>query len=277
MASCDFSRRSTAIAWLQMRIPVLQPFRSARGQQFEQNYLQLRSIRSLLDGLAQWPCAILLVQRRVDHRSITRPYAPLDQRMRAFVAYEKSVAAALDRSVLIWRRRTRHLCRSGRLTFGGLAVIFNDCGIFQNVRREAQADFETSNAARSKPSKSLDSWFESQRAATNDIFALGASLFRALCHRARRCPHQSAQIGHADMERNLSTLRISCASSPKGKRAVRCQEVAINQTRQWRPRANSSPSCAPSSQPILSHSGYGTGEVDEAPPCSAGTPHPFRA
>src|ERR1700722_3822854 len=121
---------------------------------------------------------------------LTRPYAPLDQRMRAFVAYEHALPAALQqiRSNLK-TPMPRTFVDLGHGTFGGLADYFTHDvpGIFASVKdAQLQSNFTASNAAAIQALKSIDAWIVSLKTTANDDFALGPDLFQKMLYDTER-------------------------------------------------------------------------------------------
>ena len=110
--------------------------------------------------------------------------------MRAFVDYERALPTALRQIEANLRTpMPRTYVDLGRLTFGGLAQYFEHDvpGIFASVPdRELQQDFASANGEAIRVLKSLDLWFESQRASATDNFAIGADQFQQMLHDTER-------------------------------------------------------------------------------------------
>jgi hypothetical protein len=203
-----------------------------QNQQFEREYL-IATIDSDLFWLesARWPYRNpFFYSDSVDPEVyLTRPYAPLDQRMRAFIAYEKALPAALEQiRANLQTPMPRTYVDFGRLTFGGLAQYFSHdvAGIFASVTDAGlQSDFAAANAKAIRALRSLDAWFASQRAAANDDFALGSDLFRQMLYATERVDislDQLESIGRQDLERNLAALKEACAQFDPGKTLADC-------------------------------------------------------
>jgi hypothetical protein len=201
-------------------------------QRFERDYV-LAAIDSDLFWLesARWPYRDpYFYSNSVDPVVyLTRPYAPLDQRMRAFIAYERALPDALMQIRANLRTpMPRTYVDFGRLTFGGLAQYFSHDvpGIFKPVKdSQLQSDFAATNATAVRELKSLDAWFASQRATANEDFALGADLFHQMLYATERVDiglDQLAAIGRQDMERNLAALKEACAQFAPGKTLAEC-------------------------------------------------------
>lgn len=250
-------------------------------QQFERDYV-LAAIDSDLFWLesARWPYRNpFFYNWSVDPVVyLTRPYAPLDQRMRAFIAYQRALPAALQQVRENLRTpMPRTYVDSGRLTFGGLAQYFDHDvpDIFASVKdSQLQSDFAAANANAIRELKSLDAWFESQRATANEDFALGADLFQKMLYATERVNIPLAQleaIGRQDLERNLAALKQACAQFTPGKPLSECT------AKQTADKAKGSPVEAAreqlkelkafvASNNLASIPGSEEAQVDEAPP-----------
>lgn len=160
---------------------------------------------------------------------VTREYAPLPERMRAYVRYANAIPRAAEQ---IRRNLRTPLPRTyidiGQTTFGGLATFFeNDVpGIFADVRdARLQAEFRAANEAAVAAMKALDDWLEAQRPEATEDFALGAELFRAMLWASERVDvslEELEQAGRADLERNLDALREACAAFAPGQTPAEC-------------------------------------------------------
>jgi hypothetical protein len=166
---------------------------------------------------------------------LTRPYAPLDQRMRAFITYERALPTALQQvRANLQTPMPRTFVDFGRLTFGGLAKYFDHdvAAIFSSVKDpQLQSAFAAANADAIRALKSLDAWFASQHAGANEDFALGAQLFQKMVYDTERVStplDQLEKIGRDDLDRNLAALKESCAQYAAGKTLAECvaKEVA---------------------------------------------------
>ena len=201
-------------------------------QLFERDYL-VASIDADLFWLesAQWPYRNPYFYSSPVDPSVylTRPYAPLDRRMRAFINYETALPVTLRQVQANLRTpMPRTYVDLGRLTFGGLARYFEHDvpGIFKPVQDpQLQKDFSDANREAVRVLKSLDSWFESQRAAANDDFALGEAHFQQMLNDTERVDMPLAQlkaIGQHDLDRNLAALDKACAQFAPDKSLQEC-------------------------------------------------------
>ena len=250
-------------------------------QQFERDYViaQIDSDLFWLES-ARWPYrSPYFYSYRVDPEVyLTRPYAPLDPRMRAFINYEKALPAALDQiRANLQTPMPRTYVDFGRLTFGGLAQYFDHDvkEIFAPVKDpQLQSDFAAANTNAIRALKSLDTWFASQRPKANDNFALGAELFHQMLFATERVDislDKLQEIGRLDLDRNLAALKEACAQFDPGKSLADC---TVKQTAD---KPKGSPLDAAREQlkelrgfvvdnQIVSIPGTEEAQVDEAPP-----------
>ena len=201
-------------------------------QRFERDYL-LAAIDSDLFWMetAQWPWRNPYYYSNAVDPSVylTRPYAPLEQRMRAFIAYEQNLPFALRAiQANLQTPMPRTYVDQGRLTFGGLAQYFEHDvpAIFASVRDvQLQTDFTASNTQAIRVLKSIDAWFASQRATANDRFAIGAANFQKMLHATERVDiplDRLEAIGRQDLDRNLAALKAACMQLAPGKTLAAC-------------------------------------------------------
>ncbi|HUS00024.1 MAG TPA: DUF885 family protein, partial [Pyrinomonadaceae bacterium] len=104
---------------------------------------------------------------------VSRNYAPLETRIKAYTTYAKNVPAALEQIKGNLRPPlAMNLIKIGRQTIGGLADFYDKdvIGVFAPVTdQQAQTDFKAANAAASKAVRDFDAWLGSQEAtATNN-------------------------------------------------------------------------------------------------------------
>jgi hypothetical protein len=202
------------------------------AQRFERDYL-IATIDSDLFWMstAEWPYRDPYFYNNAIDPAVylTRPYAPLPQRMRAFIDYERNLPVMLRQIQANLRTPVpRTWIDQGRLQFGGLAqYLEHDVpAIFKSVNDAAlQNDFEQANDEAVRVLKSLDAWLESQRAAANDNFTLGPEAFRKMLHDTERVDltlEQLQAIGQRDLERNLAAMKEACAKLAPGKSLADC-------------------------------------------------------
>ena len=191
-------------------------------QQFERDYLE-SVVNADLFWLetAEWP------KRNPQYYAgavdpdvyVSRPYAPLEQRLRAYTDYAKAIPAALQQ---IRNNLRTPLPKSyvaiGRTSFGGLVSFYEKDvpAIFASVKDEQlQKAFAEANAGAIKAMKELDSWFQSQEATATDNFALGAEKFSAMLRATEGVEvrlDELEDVGKRDLARNQKALGEACAT-----------------------------------------------------------------
>jgi hypothetical protein len=148
---------------------------------------------------------------------LTRPYAPLAQRMTAFVTYQEALPAAIAQIRANLRTPLPiSYVDLGVNTFAGYSSFFaSDVpAIFADVDDAAlQARFNSANEAAIKATREMADWFVAQRAEANGNFALGAEKFRRMLKASEGVDmplDQLKAIGEADLSRNLAALKSAC-------------------------------------------------------------------
>jgi hypothetical protein len=165
---------------------------------------------------------------------LTRPYAPLDQRMRAFIAFENALPRALDQiRANLHTPMPRTYATFGRLKFGGLAEYFGHDvpPIFSAVKDTSlQSSFAEANANAIRAIKSLEAWFVSQQPKGNEDFALGKDVFQQMLFDTERVDtplDRLEAIGHQDLDRNTAELKKACVQFAPGKTLADCAMKVI--------------------------------------------------
>jgi uncharacterized protein (DUF885 family) len=167
---------------------------------------------------------------------LSRPYAPLEQRMKAYIKYARAVPAAAQhvRNNLRPPLPRTYIDR-GSGAFGGLASFYaSDVPpVFAAVSDTAlQAEFSAANDAAIAALKDVDAWLQSLRATQTEDFALGPALFREMLSATEGVDtplEELARIARADLDRNLASLRQACARFAPGKTTHEC--VALVEAR----------------------------------------------
>ncbi len=160
---------------------------------------------------------------------LTRPYAPLAQRMAAFVRYQEALPRALAQiKANLKLPLPSSYIDVGVNSFGGFASFFKTDvpGIFAEVKDDTlQARFKASNAAAIKASQDLADWLKAQKPHATQDYALGAEKFSKMLHATERVDlplDQLKAIGESDMERNLAALKTACDKFAPGKSLAAC-------------------------------------------------------
>ena len=206
------------------------------SQQFERDYLE-SVVNADLFWLetAEWP------QRNPQYYAgaidpdvyVSRPYAPLEQRLRAYTDYAKAIPAALQQ---IRNNLRTPLPRSyvaiGRTSFGGLVSFYEKDvpAIFASVKDEQlQQAFAEANAGAIQAMKELNFWFQGQEATATDNFALGAEKFSAMLRATESVEVRLDElegVGKRDLARNQKALGEACAIYAPGQTLLDCVNKA---------------------------------------------------
>ena len=160
---------------------------------------------------------------------ITREYAPLAQRMQAYIAYAKAIplAAAQIRGNL----RTplpRSYVRIGHISAGGLASLYqNDVpAIFASVGdARLQEEFRVANDGAINAMRTLDAWFTEHEASATETYALGSEKFAAMLRATERIDvplPRLKEVAERDLERNLAAMREACNALLPGQTIEAC-------------------------------------------------------
>jgi hypothetical protein len=162
---------------------------------------------------------------------LTREYAPLADRMRAYVAYAREVprAAVQIRENLQASRMPRSFAELGEMSFAGLAGYYESDvpPVFAAVDDpDLQAGLRQANAGAAAAMRELGAWFH-DRIATAPVegFAMGPDLFRAMLRETERVdvPLEVLEAaGRRELERNLSALREACQEWAPGASVEEC-------------------------------------------------------
>jgi len=160
---------------------------------------------------------------------ITREYAPLAQRMRAYINYAKAVPAAVEHvrnNLRIPLPRT--YIDVGRNIFAGLASYYeNDVPtVFASVEDpQLQEDLRAANAAAIDGMKELTAWFDDQLPNATEEFAIGSEHFLEMLQKTERVDVSLEELkakGQTDLQRNLDALREACEQYAPGKSISEC-------------------------------------------------------
>ncbi|MGI9165230.1 MAG: DUF885 domain-containing protein [Pyrinomonadaceae bacterium] len=160
---------------------------------------------------------------------VSRPYAPLEQRLRAYTNYARSVPIALEQIRKNLRTPLpKTYVNIGHTTFGGLVSFYEKDvpGVFASVKDEQlQKDFRDANNAAITAMKDTDAWFKSQEAGATNTFALGAEKFSEMLRATERVEvrlDELESVGRRDLDRNQAALREACAKYAPGQSLTEC-------------------------------------------------------
>jgi uncharacterized protein (DUF885 family) len=160
---------------------------------------------------------------------VTRPYAPAETRLRAFIAYLKAVPRA-TRQIRANLRTPLPLSfiNYGEAGFGGFAEYYPKDGkaAFASVADPAlQRELDSSAREAAKAMQGLADWLEAQRPSATQDFALGADRFAQMLRDTEMVDLPLAEleaIGRADLKRNQDSLRTACSTYAPGASLQAC-------------------------------------------------------
>lgn len=148
---------------------------------------------------------------------ISRPYAPIEQRLPAFIEYARNIPKATDQIRANLRPPfPRTYIEIGKKVFGGFAKFYeNDAkAAFATVTdTQLKKQFDTEVPKAVKSMRELADWMELQRPNATDDFALGAARFQEML-KATEGVNMSLdtleKAGRDDLQRNLDALLEAC-------------------------------------------------------------------
>jgi hypothetical protein len=160
---------------------------------------------------------------------LTRPYAPLPQRMAAFVAYQEALPGAIEQIKANFKLPLpASYIDLGVNSFAGYSSFFKTDvpAIFAEVKDDAlQARFKASNATAIKATQDMADWLAAQKPQATQGFALGAEKFSKMLHATELVDIPLDQLkaaGEADLQRNLDALKAACDQFAPGKSLHEC-------------------------------------------------------
>lgn len=197
-------------------------------QRFERDYLIAQIDKNLFWlETAEWPYRnpYFYADSIDPDVYVSRPYASLDVRLRAYIAYAGAVPVAIEQMRQNLRLPLpRTYIKIGHTSIGGLADFYakDVPSVFASVKDEQlQSDFRKANDAAIKAVKDFDAWLTSQEASASDSFALGPEKFHEMLRATERVDmpiDKLEEIAQQDMKRNVTAL------------AGECEKYAPNQT-----------------------------------------------
>jgi hypothetical protein len=229
----DVSREGFAreIAWLRdvraraAAMPALN-----QKQIFERDYLIAKIDEDLfwLDT-AQRPFRNPLAYNFSPSIYLTREYAPLPVRMRAYTTYLQNLPAAVRhiRANLRTPLARPHVETALGVYRGLSSYLRKDAlDIFSSVDDAAmQSQLRQATDAAAKSIDDLAGWMESQLPAATNNYALGPEMFRQMLVSTERVDVSIDELeaaGRRDLERNLAALRDACGRYAPGASVAEC-------------------------------------------------------
>jgi hypothetical protein len=201
-------------------------------QRFERDYIASQVDADLFwIESAEWPfrCPQFYADAIDPDVYVSREYAPLDQRLKAYTAYARAVPAAVEQIRKNLRTpMPKTFVNIGHTNYGGLSAFYEKDvpAIFAAVKDEQlQKDFKEANEGAIKAMKDIDAWFKSLEPTATTNFALGAEKFSEMLKATERVDvplSELAEIGRRDLDRNLAALKEACATFAPGASITEC-------------------------------------------------------
>jgi uncharacterized protein (DUF885 family) len=164
---------------------------------------------------------------------LTKPYAPLADRLKAYIGWARSVPGATAQiQANLHLPLARPMIDVGRLRFGGLAqYLTRDVPtVFTSITDTAlMAQFHRVNDSAAHAFTALDRWLESQRPTQTEDFALGAGMFHEMLRATEQVDiplDRLKELGEQDMARNVQALTEACGAFAPAKSIPDCMAKA---------------------------------------------------
>ncbi|HEV2865055.1 MAG TPA: DUF885 domain-containing protein [Allosphingosinicella sp.] len=210
------------------------PERLTREQRFERDYL-IGVMRGQLFWLsvADFPHTnpAFYVGSLDPSVYVTRPYAPPEQRLRAYIAYLRNVPRAAQQARANLRTpMPLSFIDYGKAGFGGFAEYYRGDGkaAFAQVQDAAlQRELNQASDAAAQAMASLADWIEAQRPNATQNFQLGPERFAQMLRDTEMVDTPIAEleaVGRQDLQRNQQALRDACAQFAPGATVPDCME-----------------------------------------------------
>ncbi|WP_439469907.1 DUF885 domain-containing protein [Blastomonas fulva] len=233
----DWSEKGLAdqIAFLEKTLADAQgmdPASLAEDHRFERDYL-IAVVRGKLFWLKQadWPHRNPAFYTGTLDPSVyvTRPYADVDTRAKAFIAYARGVPKAAEQiRANLKTPLDPYAIDYGVNAFGGYATFFTSDAraAFADVSDDAiRADLESATAEASKAMQGLADWLKAEKTTAKVGYALGSELFSQMLVATEMVDLPISElkaIGEADLKRNQDALATACAQFAPGATMADC-------------------------------------------------------
>jgi hypothetical protein len=227
-----FAKEAKRLHAAKDRVAAFQEATLSERQRFEREYVASQIDADLFwIESAEWPfrCPQFYADAIDPDVYVSREYAPLEQRLKAYTAYAKAVPTAVEQIRKNLRTPLpKTFVSIGHTNYGGLAAFYEKDvpAIFASVKDEQlQKDFKEANDGAIKAMKEIDDWFKQQEPAATTNFALGAEKFSEMLKATERVDvplSELAQIGRRDLDRNLAALKEACATFAPGASITDC-------------------------------------------------------
>ena len=208
----------------------------SEDQRFERDYLYAVIDRNLFWlETAEWPFRnpTFYFDWSLDFLSpdpyLTKPYAPLDQRLGDFTKWLTNLPRATGQIKANLRTpMPRSWINEGVASFGGMVPFLRDDvpKIFAEVKdAKLQKEFAAANKEAIAALQELADWLKAELPKATEDYAIGAELFSEMLKRTEGVDvplERVLEIGRADLDRNLAALDEACKEFAPGTDRVGC-------------------------------------------------------
>jgi uncharacterized protein (DUF885 family) len=163
---------------------------------------------------------------------VSREYAPLETRMKAYTKFAGNVPTALKQiKSNLKTPLAEPFVTIGRRSIGGLADFFEKDvrAIFAPVEdANAQAELKSANDAAIRAVRQFDAWLAEQEVKATGEFALGPEKFSQMLKMTEGVDIPLGRleaIARRDLERNQAALKAACQRFAPGKPIAECMAV----------------------------------------------------
>ena len=160
---------------------------------------------------------------------LTRNYAPLEQRMRAYITYAHAIPRAAEQIRANLRTPlAKPLAERGISGFAGYADFYkvDVARVFADVKDAAlQKELRDANAVASTAMSDLAAWLKDQMKTATAGYALGPERFAKMIRDTEGVTTPLAEleaVATADLARNQQALREACKTYAPGKTTAAC-------------------------------------------------------
>ncbi|HET9253713.1 MAG TPA: DUF885 domain-containing protein [Pseudonocardiaceae bacterium] len=160
---------------------------------------------------------------------LTRPYAPLETRLKAFIGYARAVpAAAAQIRANLRAPLPKTFIKYGADGFGGFPDFYRKDvpKIFAEVKKpELQAELASVIEPAARAMRELADWIKNGESRAGENFALGPAKFADMLRMTELVTTPLAElerIGHADLDRNTAALEKACSEYLPGAAIEAC-------------------------------------------------------
>ncbi len=165
---------------------------------------------------------------------VSREYAPLETRIKAYTAYAKNVPSALENvKANLKLPLSTPLTKIGKTTIGGLSDFYakDVPKVFESVKDEQlQKEFKEANEGAIRAVEGFVAHLSKDTALPNEqSYALGADKFKQMLKQTEGVDIDLAkleEIAKADLDRNLAAFKAECEKYAPGMSLIDCNNKA---------------------------------------------------